>query len=175
MCSDRVNVLVRDRVVQQPETSTAVVAGILALASAATVGAAWWLQWRGYVPCELCLKERIPYYATVPIAVLLAGVPLSPQRRRLGFAMLAVLFVAGAVLSVYHTGVEAKLWAGPTACSGAMTAPAAVGDFLKQLNTISVVRCDEAALKVLGLSLAAWNAIVAFGLAVVSLIGYRRV
>ncbi len=165
----------RDRVARRPETSTAAVAWCLALASAATVGTALWLQWRGYVPCELCLKERIPYYAAVPLAVLLAGMPLSSKHRRLGFAILTILFVGGAVLSLYHTGVEGKLWAGPTACSGAMTAPPAVSDFLKQLNSISVVRCDEAALKVFGLSLAAWNAVVASGLAVVSLFGYRRV
>ena len=165
----------RDRVVQRPELSAAAVAGFVALASAATVGAAWWLQWRGYAPCELCLKERIPYYASIPVALAVAGLPPSPQRRRLGFAVLALLFVAGAALSVYHTGVEGKLWAGPTECSGAMAAPPAVGDFLKQLNSITVVRCDEAALKVLGLSLAAWNAIAAAGLAVVSWFGYRRV
>ena len=147
----------------------------MALASAATVGAAWWLQWRGYAPCELCLKERIPYYVCVPLALLLAGLPLSPRLRRLGFAVLALLFVADATLSVYHTGVEWKLWAGPTECSGSMAAPAAVGDFLKQLNSITVVRCDEAALQVLGLSLAAWNAIVAFGLAGLAVVGYRRV
>ena len=150
-------------------------AALVALASAATVGAAWWLQWRGYAPCELCLKERIPYYACIPLALLLAGSPLSPRLRRLGFAVLALLFVAGGTLSVYHTGVEWKLWAGPTECSGSMAAPAAVGDFLKQLNSITVVRCDEAALQVLGLSLAAWNAIVAFGLAGLAVVGYRRV
>ena len=165
----------RDSVVQRPEASAAAVAGLVALVSAATVGAAWWLQWRGYAPCELCLKERIPYYACIPLALALAGLPLSRPIRRLGFATLAFLFVAGAVLSLYHTGVEWKLWAGPTECSGAMAAPPAVGDFLKQLNSVTVVRCDEAALQVFGLSLAAWNAIVASGLAGLSLIGYRRV
>ena len=95
--------------------------------------------------------------------------------RRVVFAALALLFVGGAILSLYHAGVEWKLWAGPTQCSGAMAAPAAVGDFLKQLNSVTVVRCDEAALEVFGLSLAAWNAVVAFGLAGLCLFGYRRV
>ena len=110
-----------------------------------------------------------------PLALVLAGLPLPQPIRRLGFAALALLFVAGAVLSLYHTGVEWKLWAGPTECSGAMAAPAAVGDFLKQLNSITVVRCDEAALQVFGLSLAAWNAIIACGLAGLAVLGYRRV
>ena len=109
------------------------------------------------------------------MAILLAVLPLSRSVRHLGFALLGLLFVACTGLSLYHAGVEWKLWAGPTACSGAITAPAAVGDFLKQLNSVTVVRCDEAALQVLGLSLATWNALVASGLAVVSVVGYRRV
>lgn len=164
----------RDSVVQRPERSAAPVAGLVALVSTATVGAALWLQWRGYAPCELCLKERLPYYAAIPVALVLAGLPLARPIRRFAFAALALLFVGGAILSLYHVGVEWKLWAGPTQCSGAMAAPAAVGDFLKQLNSVTVVRCDEAALEVFGLSLAAWNAVVAFGLAGLSLFGYRR-
>ena len=63
---------------------------------------------------------------------------------------LILVFAAGAMLGAYHAGVEWKLWAGPTGCSGAAAAPAAVADFLKQLDSVTVVRCDEAALQVLG-------------------------
>ena len=34
---------------------------LIAAAAAATVGAAWVYQSLGYAPCELCLKERLPY------------------------------------------------------------------------------------------------------------------
>lgn len=167
-----------------PAAAAAGVAAGIALAGAAAVAAVWILQARGYTPCELCLKERLPFYAGVPIAAalaLLAPLGRRPPARaalraamRAGFAALALLFAAGAALGVYHAGVEWHLWAGPTGCSGAVAAPAAVSDFLKQLDAVSVVRCDEAALRVLGLSLAAWNALLSAGLAAAALAGFRR-
>lgn len=151
-------------------------AALIALLGAGTVVAVWILQARGYTPCELCLKERVPFYVGVPLAALLSlvGPRLPRAPARLGFALLVLLFAAGAALGAYHAGVEWKFWAGPTGCSGAAAAPAAVSDFLKQLDTVTVVRCDEAALQVLGLSLAAWNALLSAALAVVAALGWRR-
>ncbi len=166
----------RDTVTTTQAPSRALLAGAVALVSIATVAAVWMLQARGYNPCELCLKERIPFYAAIlPAAALaLAGHRLPPALGRAGFVLLAALFAAGAVLGAYHAGVEWHLWAGPTGCSGAADAPADVGDFLKQLNTVTVVRCDEAAMRVLGLSLAAWNALLSAALAGLSIVGLRR-
>ena len=45
------------------------IALLVALAAAATVGGAWLFQLAGYSPCELCLKQRVPYYVGVPLAV----------------------------------------------------------------------------------------------------------
>jgi disulfide bond formation protein DsbB len=151
-------------------------AALIAVLGAAAVATVWILQARGYTPCELCSKERVPFYVGVPLAAVLSL--LAPRLPRtavaLGFAVLALLFAVGALLGAYHAGVEWKLWAGPTGCSGAAAAPAAVSDFLKQLDTVTVVRCDEAALHVLGLSLAAWNALLSAGLAVVAALGWRQ-
>ncbi|WP_237478534.1 disulfide bond formation protein B [Lichenibacterium dinghuense] len=150
-------------------------AALIAVLGAATVAAVWTLQARGYTPCELCLKERVPFYIGTPLAAALAVLaPRLPRAAvRTGFGVLVLLFAAGAALGVYHAGVEAKLWAGPTGCSGAAAAPAAVSDFLAQLKTVTVVRCDEAALQVLGLSLAAWNALLSALLAAVAAAGLR--
>lgn len=167
----------RDRVTMTPRTGPAIVAGTIAAVSVATLAAVWTLQERGYNPCELCLKERIPFYVGLPPAAGLALLaPRLPRpASRVGFALLALVFAAGAVLGAYHVGVEWKLWAGPTGCSGAASAPADVGDFLDQLKSVTVVRCDEAALQVLGLSLAGWNAVLSAGLAALAILGWRRV
>ena len=43
-------------------------AGFLMLAMAATVGTALGFQhFGGYIPCKLCLEQRIPYYVGVPL------------------------------------------------------------------------------------------------------------
>lgn len=156
--------------------TTRILGGAVALVSAATLATVWTLQARGYNPCELCLKERIPFMAAVPLAGLLAlaGPWLPRVAVRIGFAALVVVFVGGALLGAYHAGVEWHLWAGPSECSGAAAAPPDVADFLKQLDTAVVVRCDEAALQVLGLSLAAWNVLLSGALAAVALRGLRR-
>ncbi len=166
----------RDAVTAARPLALAAPAALIAAASLAVLAAVWTLQARGYTPCELCLKERIPFYlALMPAAALaVTGPRLPAPLSRLAFALLAALFAAGTALGTYHAGVEWHLWAGPTGCSGAAAAPPGVDDFLKQLQAVSVVRCDEAALRVAGLSLAAWNAVVSAGLAAVAALGWRR-
>ena len=149
----------------------------IAVVSILVVGAVWTLQARGYNPCELCLKERIPFYVGIPLAsvVGLGAARLPRSAIRAGYVVLGLVFAVGAVLGAYHAGVEWKFWPGPSECSGTAAAPVAVGDFLKQLQSVTVVRCDEAALQVMGLSLAAWNALLSAGLAAVGVLGWRRV
>ena len=43
-------------------------AAFLAAAMAVVIGIVLWFQYYGgYRPCELCLKERVPYYVGIPI------------------------------------------------------------------------------------------------------------
>ncbi|MGA9488277.1 MAG: disulfide bond formation protein B [Methylocella sp.] len=147
---------------------------ILAIAAASITGA-FIFEALGYAPCELCLKERIPYYAAIPIAVLTLFFAArgSKTLMRAAFMVLALIFAASAVFGAYHAGVEWGFWAGPTECTGALDRAASVSDFLKQLETVKVVRCDSAALRILGLSLAGWNAVISAGLAALAVLGLR--
>ena len=143
------------------------IALVIAAIATATILGAWGFEWSGYVPCELCLKERVPYYAGIPLALVVAGLARRGRASLLpaGFIALVLIFGAGAVLAGYHAGVEWKFWPGPAACTGSFAAPPDVADFLNQLKTVSVVRCDAAALRILGLSLAGWDCLVSLVLA----------
>ncbi len=145
---------------------------ILLIAAAAIAGA-WIFQALGYVPCELCLKERIPYYAGTALAALAVFLASRGRTSLLpaAFSGLALIFAAGALLGAYHAGVEWGVWPGPTDCTGALDSAASVNDFLKQLQTVKVVRCDAVSLRVLGLSLAAWNAMISAAIAGLSAVG----
>jgi disulfide bond formation protein DsbB len=77
---------------------------------------------------------------------------------------LALCFLANAVLAGYHTGVEYHFWEGPTACTGAMTKPIDVADMLKQIQTAQAPRCDDPAMRILGVSLAGWDFVVSAAL-----------
>lgn len=152
-------------------------AALLILAAAsATIAGAWIYEWLGYIPCDLCLEGRLPHYAGIPLAALTA---LAAQRgwagcARAGFFALALLFLAGAALALYHSGVEWKLFAGPSDCTGPMTSSRSTEEFLRQLRTVKVMRCDEPSLWVLGLTLANWNAVILLALAGMAGMGARR-
>jgi len=91
---------------------------------------------------------------------------------RAGFVVLVLIFAASAVFGAYHAGVE---WAFGRAnrVHRRTRSRASVSDFLKQLETVKVVRCDSAALRILGLSLAGWNAVISAGLAALATLGLR--
>ena len=115
----------------------------------------------GLAPCELCIWQRWPHAA----AVVLGGVALAtagPWAPALG----AAAGLGGAGIGVYHTGVERNWWDGPAACG----APSGIGgvtpeELLAQIMAAPVVRCDEVAWGLLGLSMASWNALFSLALA----------
>lgn len=155
--------------------SPRLVATLIFALSAATIGGAWAYEALGYLPCELCYKERIPYYAAFALAPLAAFAAQSGRAglARCAFLLMAALFVADAGLSIYHSGVEWKIFPGPSDCSGALSAAGSMDDFMKQLKTVKVVRCDEPTLFVLGLTLANWNVLITAALGALAAMGVR--
>lgn len=151
---------------------------LVLLVATATIGGAWFIELvLGIKPCHLCLQQRISYYAGIPVA-LIATILLARDGRstsgRVVLALAALVFLAGSAMGVFHTGVEYKLWLGPTDCTGDIANNVAIADFLKQLETVKVVRCDEVAMRIFGLSLAAWNAIISSCMTIGAAIGAMR-
>jgi disulfide bond formation protein DsbB len=155
--------------------SPAVRALMMAAASLVVLAAVWIFQGLGYEPCELCLTERYAFYVGAPLAVLTAFLAYRSAHglARTGFALLALAFFASAALAGYHAGVEYHWWPGPTACTGGLTGPVEVNDLMKALNSAKVVRCDEAQLRIAGLSLAGWNVVVSAALAAYATLAVR--
>jgi len=150
-------------------------AGFLAIVMSATLLSALGLQYLGgYIPCKLCLEERVPYYAGLPlmVIVLLLGARLPALIVRLLFLALCLLMLYNAGLSTYHAGAEWKWWPGPTDCTSA--AAIIINDaagLLDSLNSARPAACDEASFVFLGLSLAGWNALASLFFALVAAIG----
>jgi disulfide bond formation protein DsbB len=149
----------------QTELSLSTVALVLAGISFAALAAAWIFQFAGYPPCSLCLEERIPYYAAVPGGLLAAF--LAGRRRRLAALIIAALalgFLYNAGLSIYHAGAEWHFWPGPDTCTGNgdLLKPKSLSEALRHNNT---PRCDEAAIRILGVSLAGYNVLISGALA----------
>ena len=144
----------------------------VAVVGAATILGAWFFQYGvGLNPCPLCLEQRYAYYFAVPLAVMVAlGDQAGASRKVLigAFVAIAAGMLWNAGLGVYHSGVEWKLWAGPQECSGALEGLGTAGGLIDKLKSISVVRCDDAAWRFLGLSLAGYNVLISLALAAIA-------
>lgn len=144
-----------------------------------TVGSALGFQHiGGYTPCALCLLQRDPYYYAIPIGILaiassLFRLPVWLTRSALILIGLAMLIGAG--LGVYHSGVEWGFWPGPITCStGAPAITTNAGSLLSDLNAVKPPSCNDAALRVLGLSFAGWNVLASVALAAIAFFGASR-
>jgi disulfide bond formation protein DsbB len=140
----------------------------VAAIATATIAGAWIFEYLGYAPCPLCLQQRWAYYAGIPLALVVAAItPAKPGAARAGFVLLGLLWIGSAAFGAYHAGVEWKLWAGPDTCGG--------GGLTGGLPDLSkpVVACDAAAIRIFGLSLAGWNAVISLAMAGIALKGAR--
>jgi disulfide bond formation protein DsbB len=157
---------------KEPATMAAMAIAVIGVA---TMAGFFFFQYvLGYPPCPLCLEQRYAFYISVPLAaMILLGQSVSSSRKvlLLAFLALAVAMVWNAGLGVYHSGVEWRWWPGPQDCSGATPNFSAGGSLIDQINRTRVVRCDEAAWRFLGLSLAGYNVLVSLTLAAIALWG----
>jgi disulfide bond formation protein DsbB len=133
----------------------------------------------GLNPCILCLKQREVYW--VAGAIALVGVaagftPLKAWAPRLVCGLLAITFLVGMGIAVWHAGAEWKFWPGPAACALNRHGVSAA-DMAALLSGGAQHRgpsCEEAAWRMFGVSMAGYNALISLGLAVVSGLAVRR-
>ena len=147
----------------------------IAVGGLATVLGAWFFQYGlGLKPCPLCLEQRYPYYFAIPLAALvILGESVGSSRKVLlaALAVIAAGMLWNSGLGAYHAGVEWKWWAGPRDCSGSLEDLGSATDLMERLRLTNVVRCDEAAWRFLGISLAGYNVLISLALALVAVWG----
>jgi disulfide bond formation protein DsbB len=141
--------------------------GLLAgLASVLLLGGAYYFQYVvGLAPCDLCLLQRYPHMVAI-VAGLAAAALLGQRNAAFVLALLAIaaLFVTAGI-GVFHVGVEQHWWQGPQECSGHIPSGLSAAQLKKYLFSARMVRCDEPAWSMWGISMAGWNAILSGGTA----------
>ncbi|MEM7214526.1 MAG: disulfide bond formation protein B [Pseudomonadota bacterium] len=127
----------------------------------------------GYQPCKLCLQQREPWYLGIPVMIL-ATVSMFLKwpawLTRSLMLVVGLILVYSLILGVRHAGVEWGWWEGPGDCGaveGGISSD--TGSFLQQLEQSVPPSCTDAALRVLGLSFAGWNAVASLVLAAIAL------
>ncbi len=142
------------------------------LVSASMLGAAHAFEtFGGLYPCALCLHQREVYWVALGISSIALFVRLfSPNHALLRAinAILTVVFLAGAAIAFFHSGVEQHWWKGLPECASA-------GKFEVSENLLDALSkpmkapsCDEIPWSFLGLSMAVWNTITSLALALIS-------
>jgi len=147
--------------IEEAESRTGAAVGlafVAAAAAAALLGALALQYLGGYRPCTLCIYERYPYLLVVVAGM--AGLWLRRPRPALALAALALAVNLG--LAAYHVGVEEGWFALPETC--AAVGRATTVEELKAQLLAAPARCDQVPLTVAGLSLAAWNGVLAAAL-----------
>lgn len=126
----------------------------------------------GYLPCELCLAERWPYYIAIPATAIALAAGGRGAAWWLGF--LALLFLVSTGMGAYHVGVEHHWISGPTACTGGGGSGAKTPEeLMKYLQGRQAVQCDEVSWSLFGISLAGWNVLTSLLLLGLALLGLR--
>ena len=157
---------------RDPPLAAAIIVAVVGLA---TIGGFFFFQYvLGYQPCPLCLEERLAYYAAVPLAAMLwLGARPGAARQVLlpGFLGIAGILLWNKGLARHHARGEGEFLPGPQGFSRPNNS---LGTHLLQSPPhIHLVRCDQAAFRFLGLSLAGYDTLLSFALAVVALWGAR--
>lgn len=123
----------------------------------------------GLPPCQMCIWQRYPHV----VAALVGLIALRLNNAVLmALGTLAAATTAG--IGLFHVGVEQGWWQGPTACSAGPVGGMSADALLDQIMAAPLVRCDEIAWQMFGISMAGWNALLSMCLVALWLSALRR-
>ena len=106
-------------------------------------------------PCNLCKIERIPYIGSI---IIISFLIFTNRWEKILLSITLLLFIFGAVTSVYHVGIEQGVLSESLLCElGLNTNFQNPEDLLKSLEK-APISCKDVTFKIFGLSLATFNA-----------------
>ena len=120
-------------------------------------------------PCVLCIYQRIPYAVAIGLMLVAAILRKNSQFNLILFIATSVVFAIGSAIAVFHIGVEQQLWQGTPEC-GNFINTTSVEALRKQLLAQPIVRCDEVAWSLFGISMAGYNFLISTSLLLYSLV-----
>ena len=120
----------------------------------------------GHEPCNLCKIERIPYIGAIILGSLLIFIN---KWEKIILIMIFLLFIFGAVTSIYHVGIEQDIFSESLLCelgiSGNIENSA---ELLKNLEK-TPISCKNVTFRIFGLSPATFNAVLSVAISFIML------
>lgn len=152
------------------------VVALMALAGAGVLAAALYFQYvLGYLPCVLCIYQRIPYATLIVIAALVLGPGRDkPEWARLALPLMALAMLIDAGIAGFHVGVEQHWWEGTSSCGSPGGAGGSLDDLRAQIMAAPVVRCDQVSWTMFGISMAGYNVFLSLGMAAYAALAFVK-
>ena len=120
----------------------------------------------GHEPCNLCKIERIPYIGAIILGSLIIFIN---KLEKTLLILILLLFIFGTLTSIYHIGIEQGFFEESWLCDlGTNNEIQNTEELLKTLEN-TTVSCKEVTFRILGLSLATFNAVLSFFISVIVL------
>ena len=111
-------------------------------------------------PCEMCLKQREPYYIIILGFIFITIVRW--QKRVWFYIGVQIISIYGLFYSVWHVGIENQLLPGPAGCSSGLNNTDNVLSLKEQILSKPVINCEDIAWSIFGLSAATINSMLLF-------------
>ena len=111
-------------------------------------------------PCEMCLKQREPYYIIILGFTLITI--LKWQERIWFYLGVQLISIYGLFYSIWHVGIENKFLSGPEECSDGLNITNNASDLKEQILSKPVINCEDVAWSIFSLSAATINSILLF-------------
>jgi disulfide bond formation protein DsbB len=142
-----------------------------ALASFGLLAAAFWFEIIvGLPPCNLCIWQRWPH----AIIIAIAGVGLVAIKQNWMLLLIVLSAIITALFGLYHSGVEQGWWSGPSGCSNQLNSDTDISSLTTSLLEMPVVKCDEIAWSLMGISMAGWNSILSVSIAIFAFLCWKK-
>tara|TARA_X000000368_G_C22977832_1_gene688435 strand:- start:356 stop:820 length:465 start_codon:yes stop_codon:yes gene_type:complete len=109
----------------------------------------------GHEPCNLCKIERIPYIGSL---ILISLIILLNKWEKIILAIVLLLFIFGAITSIYHVGIEQGFFSESLLCEIGMNTNIQNTDELLKTLEKTPISCKDVSFTIFGLSLATFNA-----------------
>ena len=111
-------------------------------------------------PCEMCLKQREPYYIIILGFIFIAI--LGWQERVWFYLGVQLISIYGLFYSIWHVGIENKLLSGPAGCSSGLNITTNASNLKEQILSKPVINCEDIVWTIFGLSAATINSLLLF-------------
>ena len=134
---------------------------IVTFLSVAALGSAFIAEFYfNLAPCEMCLKQREPYYI-ITLGFIFIAI-LRWQTRIWFFLGVQLISIYGLFYSLWHVGIENQLLPGPSGCSSKLNNTDNILSLKEQILAKPVINCEDIAWSIFGLSAATINSVLLF-------------